>query len=341
MSYTYNKTKIVATMGPSTENIAVLEELFNSGVDTSKTASETSIPTDATNTDINGVLLGANTQPTAEQLAASRTRNYNRAYLTDQDKALADLLGRLGMSETAGIDKIGTQYGNEKLRAEQDKERTMSGYGEQEVTQGMNKEKSFNQANRGANNAFRSLAQILGRASGTGSSAFRELLPDVLGKGLNENRSQAIDAFAGNMQGIKKAKDQYGLDFSDLLNDLLTQKTQQENEFRSGVEGQRQGINSQRSTIAGQLLQNENPNVDYAAIKAAQTPFQTLIDQSSDKIAGYDAYAPKLAARQVVAGTPNVNEFKTDRLAVNAGNQGMNPENYYSTLLRKRLQENA
>jgi pyruvate kinase len=33
MSYTYNKTKIVATMGPSTENIAVLEELFNAGLD--------------------------------------------------------------------------------------------------------------------------------------------------------------------------------------------------------------------------------------------------------------------------------------------------------------------
>ena len=33
MNYTYNKTKIVATMGPSTENIAVLEELFNAGLD--------------------------------------------------------------------------------------------------------------------------------------------------------------------------------------------------------------------------------------------------------------------------------------------------------------------
>jgi len=33
MSYTYNKTKIVATMGPSTENIAVLEELFKAGLD--------------------------------------------------------------------------------------------------------------------------------------------------------------------------------------------------------------------------------------------------------------------------------------------------------------------
>jgi len=33
MSFNYNKTKIVATMGPSTENIAVLEELFNAGLD--------------------------------------------------------------------------------------------------------------------------------------------------------------------------------------------------------------------------------------------------------------------------------------------------------------------
>ncbi|MFO0322937.1 MAG: pyruvate kinase [Bacteroidota bacterium] len=33
MKFKHNKTKIVATMGPSTENIAVLEELFNAGVD--------------------------------------------------------------------------------------------------------------------------------------------------------------------------------------------------------------------------------------------------------------------------------------------------------------------
>jgi pyruvate kinase len=33
MNFNYNKTKIVATMGPSTENIAVLEELFLAGLD--------------------------------------------------------------------------------------------------------------------------------------------------------------------------------------------------------------------------------------------------------------------------------------------------------------------
>jgi pyruvate kinase len=33
MKFKRNKTKIVATMGPSTENIAILEELFNAGVD--------------------------------------------------------------------------------------------------------------------------------------------------------------------------------------------------------------------------------------------------------------------------------------------------------------------
>ncbi|MCC6181751.1 MAG: pyruvate kinase [Bacteroidia bacterium] len=33
MNMNYNRTKIVATMGPSTENIAVLEQLFNAGLD--------------------------------------------------------------------------------------------------------------------------------------------------------------------------------------------------------------------------------------------------------------------------------------------------------------------
>jgi pyruvate kinase len=31
--FIYNKTKIVATMGPATDNIAVLEELFLAGLD--------------------------------------------------------------------------------------------------------------------------------------------------------------------------------------------------------------------------------------------------------------------------------------------------------------------
>ena len=284
-------------------------------------------------------------QPTPEQIAQAaenkRTQDYNRGFLTDQQNTLAGMLGRLNEKEQLGLGKIGKQYESEKLRAGEDKDRAFAGYGEQEVAQGVNKEKSFNQANRGANNAFRSLAQILGRASGTGSSAFRELLPDVLGKGLNENRSQAIETFAGNMQGIKKAKGDYEADFGSLLQDLLNQKAQQEAGFKSGVLGERSGIESQQATTAAQLLENENPNVNYAAIKAAQTPFRDAINAREGEIMKLDAFTPAFTPKQIAAKAPNINEFKTDRLAVNAGNQGMNPENYYSNLLRKRLQENG
>lgn len=279
-------------------------------------------------------------QAAAQQAAEDlRAKNYNREYLTDQDRMLLEQLGRLDTAQTAGLGKIGTQYEMQKGLSEQDRERQLAQYGDSRTAQGMGREKAFGEANKSANNAFRSLSQIIGRGAGTASSAFRDLLPNALNQGLNQNRGSAIENYATNMQGIKKSEDQYGLDFAQVLQDLLDQRMQNENSLKSGIEGSRQGVNAQRGTIAGQLVQNENPYADYASIKAAQSPYKTAISQSANEMAKFDAYTPEFKRSQVVAATPNINEYTTDRSAINAQSQGVDPSNVYASLLRKRLAE--
>jgi len=84
-----------------------------------------------------------------------------------------DLLGRLDASRNSGREKIGKQYDTELGLSTQDKERQMAQYEDTRTAQTQGREKAFGEANQSANNAFRSLSQIIGRGAGTGSSAFR------------------------------------------------------------------------------------------------------------------------------------------------------------------------
>lgn len=287
-------------------------------------------------------VLGANTdvaQPdqTGSVAGGSGVSTSDLAYLDDQQRQLRDLLARTDTGLSQGLVNNEDEYNRNLGQSNADKERQYANYADQRVTQNQGKLDSYDTINKNASNGFRSLAQLIGRASGTGSSAFRDLLPNVIGTDISSKRGQANDTYGENLQGIDKAQNQYDISFADVLDDLLRQKKSNENTLRSGIETQRQDLNSKLGTVAGQRAQALGGGYDQ--VKAAQQPFQDSINNSRNQVESFfnqfrSAYTPK----QAVATAPELSNYTTDRSVINAQNQGAtDATNPYAQLLRKRL----
>lgn len=258
------------------------------------------------------------------------------AYLDDQAQQLRDLLSRTNTGLDQGLAQNQDEYDRQLGSAEAQKARQLAAYGDQRVSQNQGKLDTYGTINKNANSGYNSLAQIIGRASGTGSSAFRELLPNVIGKETSSQRSKANQTYGQNLQGIDKAEGQYNISFADVLDDLLRQKKDNENTLRSGIESQRQNLNGQLGTVAGQKAQALGGG--YAQVKAAQQPFQNNINSSRDQVESFfNQFRTPYTAKTAVAAAPDLSQYTTDRSVINAQNQGaVDPTNPYAALLRKK-----
>jgi len=261
------------------------------------------------------------------------------ASLADQRSQLQGLLGRTDVGLSQGLTRNENDYNTEVGGANDAKALQYGNFADKRVSNNENKQSAFGTINRNANAGYRSLAQIIGRASGTGSSAFRDLLPNVIGQDTSSKRSAANENFGRNLQGIDKAQGQYDISFESVLADLLRQKKDNEATLRTGVEGQRQGINSQLAQNAAQDAQARGGG--FAAVRAASQPFQDSINSSRDTVQSFfDQFRTPFAQKQAVAPTPELSQYTTDRSVVNQQAQGGgDASNPYAQLLRKRLQQ--
>lgn len=257
---------------------------------------------------------GSNTaQLTAEDLA----------YLRDQASQLQSLLGRTQTNLDQGLTKNQQEYDTQVGGATQSKE-------SQVRDQNKAKLSAYGQINKNANSGYRSLAQIIGRSAGTGSSAFKDALLNAVGTDTSSRRFEATGTYDTNLGKIDTS-------FQNVLADLARQKKDNEDKLRTAVETQRQDLNSKLAQNAGQ--QASVQGLGYAGIRAAQAPFQSAIENSRNAVEGFFNQFNTPYTPQAVA--PEVNPYNTDRAAINADQQGGNASNPYEAILRKKLQGQA
>lgn len=263
------------------------------------------------------------------------------SFLNDQATQLKNLLGRTDTGLAQGLAQNEDQYNTQVGGANAAKDQAYSGYQDQRVAQNKGKQSAYDTINKNANTGYRSLAQIIGRAAGTGSSAFQDLLPNVIGTDTSSKRQAATDTYGQNLQGIDKSQNQYDINFQNSLADLLKQKKANEENIRSGVENQRQSLDQQLATNAGQVAQARGGG--YAQVKAAQQPFQDAINNSRNAVESFfNQFRTPYTPTQAVAATPDLANYNVDRSNINTqGQQGVDPNNPYSQMLRKKLQGTA
>lgn len=262
------------------------------------------------------------------------------SFLGDQGSELRGLLGQTDLALGQGLTRNEDEYQRELGRANAGRDQQYAAFDDQRTNTNQDKLGAYDSINKNANSGYRSLAQLIGRASGTGSSAYRELLPNVVGRVTSGQRQDVTDTYGKNLRSIDKSKGQYDISFANVLDDLIRQKKDNESTLRSGIEGQRQNLNDQLRQNASAIAQGKGGG--YAAVKAASAPYKAAIDASRNSVNSlFDQFRTPYTAKAAVAPTPELSQYTTDRASVNAGQQGADPNNPYAALLRKRLQGQA
>lgn len=265
------------------------------------------------------------------------TPTENTQFLNDQEASLNSTLGRNRTALNQGITQNEDEYNRQVGASQGDKERAYQTYQSQREGQIKGREDTRNTNSRNAGAGYRSLAQMIGRASGTGSSAYRDLLPNVIGSDLSGKQKIANETYGTNLQGIDKKQLEYDLNFQNALSDLLRQKKENESGIRTRFETQNQtildrlrGVQGDRAKVAGG---------GYAAVKAAQAGTDASIEQSKNNVENFfNEFRTPYTRQQATVGTPDLANYTTDRTQINARNSGQNPDNPYAALLRRKLQ---
>ena len=279
-----------------------------------------------------GQVLGTNTTSGTGYTPAENTQ-----FLNDQEASLNSTLGRNKTALDQGITQNNDQYDLQVGTAQGDKEKAHQTYADQRQGQIKGREDARSTNARNAGQGYRSLAQMIGRASGTGSSAFRDLLPHVVGSDLMSKQKIANETYGTNLQGIDKKQSEYDLNYTNALSDLLRQKKENEGGVRTRFENQNQTILDKIRGVQGDRARVTGGG--YAAVKATQAGTDASIEQSKNNVENFfNEFRTPYTRQQATVGTPDLANYTTDRAQINAQQNGQNPDNPYAALLRKKLQ---
>lgn len=113
---------------------------------------------------------------------------------------------------------------------------------------------------------------------GTGSSAFRDLLPHVVGTDTSSKTRNATETYCTNLSNIDNS-------FASVLQDLAEQKKKNEEALLTGIEQQRQGVQSQIGQNQAQLSAARGG--DYAAQRAAGADSRNAINNSRNLVESF------------------------------------------------------
>lgn len=243
---------------------------------------------------------------------------------------LNDLLGRTDTGLAQGLEGLNDSYQSNLNQQQNQENQALQDYGDQRTQTNKDKLGAYDTINKNANNGYRSLAQIIGRASGTGSSAFQDLLPDVVGRDTSSKRGDANQTYATNLGNIDTAQKKTENSFANILADLANQRNAQEQQLRTGVEQQKQSILGQQ-----QQLQSQAGNA------GAANALQPQIENSRNAVESFfNQFKPTITPQQAAIAAPDLSQYSVDRSNVNAQQQGApDPTNPYADILRKKLQD--
>lgn len=253
---------------------------------------------------------------------ANTQKNETNMMLDDQEGTLRRLLGSLGTQRDQGIQKLSDSYNSEKLAGENQ-------YNQQGEDNTRQKMGALDKVDTNARTAYNSLRRLLGLSGSANQSALKFAAPSAIARVASGERNDQIENFGLNERNITNARQTF-------LDDLDAKKKERESEFLKGIASQEQSLNSDLGDIAARRVQNNGG--DYAAVRAARSPFQASIDAKQAEIDGlFNKYNTPFNANKTLA---TLNQFNVDKAAINANRNGGNAEySPYAQPLRKKLQQ--
>lgn len=289
-----------------------------------------------------GYLDGENSKALGDKTTAGSGVNASQnaadlAYLDDQEGLLKGMLGSAGKTLNDGITQINDSYNKETGRTNAAKSQAEADYGVKREDTTRGKQAAVGQVNSGARTLADSVRRMLGMASGTNSSAFKEAAPNLIARDATQKRSGVVETFGKNFRDIDSAETQTMSSFKDYLDDLVEQRNQKESGLRSGVLQQEQQINQSLGQIA-----RDRANIQgggYTAMRAASAPYQAEVSARQQQLDGlFEKFRTPFQTKDVAVAAPTLADYTVDRTQLQA-NGGANGESAYQTFLKKKFQE--
>ncbi len=251
-------------------------------------------------------LSAADQQAQAQAAADNQAKSLALGQNQDQQGQLRAMLQNdIPQQLQNGITQLENDYNKNYSRSAQDQATAQAGYDTkiQDTTRGQ--QTALDRVNQSANSLANSVRGIIGRASGSGSSAYQITAPQAVIQQASNDRTGVQDTFGTNFRNLDTAKKDADTQYQRLFQDLSEQRQQKEGGLRSGIQQQQNGIQGQLADLARQQAALNGGDIN--AIRSAGAPYQNTINQGKQAIQDitqrfatpYSVQAPNLQAPQL------------------------------------------
>lgn len=257
------------------------------------------------------------------------------AYLDDQEGLLRGLLSRTGAALTQGLTQLDDDYGRERGRTEQQRADATADYAVRREDTTRDKGSALDNIDTNARMLANMVRGIIGRASGSGSSAYQLAAPDAVARDASLDRSEVQDTFGRNFRDLDTGEKRMNSSFEDLLADLFSQRQDKERGLREGVLSQEQSILGNLADVARSKAAARGGG--YGDVRAATAPLQGEIASRQGAIDElFNKYRTPFTTKAVDTQAPTLSDYRVDRAAVGgATSPGSQQYSPYSQFLRK------
>lgn len=287
-------------------------------------------------TDTSGDTLGAFTT------AGSGTSGYSAgdlAYIDDQIARLTAQKARIGSTLNSGLEQLGYNYNQNVSSANQARGRSLEDLNAQEAYTTRAKDTALDRVDTNARTLRDSLQRRLGMASGSDSSAYQLAAPNAIARDASKNRTGVVENFGENFMALDKTKKRANEDYDSQMLDLGAQKRTAESDYRAGIMGKQNEIDTSLSEAARQkaLLLGGG----YNQVRTAMQPYASNIDTRNTEINSlFEKYKNPYQLKPVSVDTPTLRDYLVDRTAINANQtQGQSSYSPYAQFLKRQTEE--
>lgn len=230
------------------------------------------------------------------------------AQMADQEGLLRSYLGNLGNTLNQGVSQINDDFTRQNSRGQEDKAAAFGKFDMQTEDNNRNKSNQMNQVNQNANTLSKQVRQTIGRASGSGSSAYQLTAPGAVANEVTDQREDVQDTFAGNFRQLKVARDDTDREFSRYFDDLNRSKAEKEKGLREGVEQENMDVQGKLADIARNRAAIQGGDVN--AIRAAGQPYQADIANRQNTINSlFEKYRSPIQAQAARVAAPSLADY--------------------------------
>lgn len=253
--------------------------------------------------------------------------------MLDQQKSLYErLLQSIDAAEQSGLQDLNTSETQSRNKANTQRSRQLEDFGvkREDFTRGQ--EQALNTVGDNSRTLRGSLMRRLGLASG-GGSAF-DVADNAVARDASKNRAGVQETYGQNFRNLGLAEKRGTEDFQSLLDEIAAERRGNEERFKAGILGQRQGIQQSLAQIMADRAGVVGGN-QMAASQPYVNNYMSYQDQIDRLPAQYDT---KVQARDLNVQTPTLKDYVVNRANIGGG-QTQQSYSPYSNFLRPQQDE--